>query len=344
MTNVDPTAEKRVTSNLNYFTQVLIFLIISIVTGIACFNFGYGRMGLEGGAIAACISLVLFGAYLRNNRKHNKLNGFIEWVLILFFVIFEILVIGANFITQAEANPNQKVEQQRISINAEIERLGSRIVHQPKSNTDKYDNRLIEDDIRAEKAKLEGLPEYKNNESKFFESAAALLNLQTEIVELVFNISIGGLLAIGCGMTGSRVNSYTCHYLIKNQMKIQAEIDVLIESQTQTGAATNRASQRVGDNPANGKAEIQTGLDSAIAHIETHEVGQVVKAKLLKQKMNTTRSNESTIMSVLYKKGGYLVKGKNGNTAQYKRCLPNGLQIVKAELVDINNRSQEITA
>ena len=335
-------ANKRVTSNLNYFTQILIFIIISIVTGIACFNFGYGRMGLEGGLIAACISLVLFASYLRNNRKHNKLNGVVEWVLILFFVIFEILVIGANFVTQSAKTPNQKVEAQRISINAEIDRLSSRIV-KPKTNTDKYDNRLIEDDIRKEKTKLEGLPEYKNNESKFFESASALLNLQTEIVELVFNISIGGLLAIGCGMTGSRVNSYTCPYLIKHQLQIQAEIDELIKPVTKSGTATNRANQRTDDNPTNGKAEIQTGLDAGIAHIESHEVGQVVKAKLLKQKMNTSRASESTIMSILYKKGGYLVKGKNGNTAQYKRCLPNGLQIVKAEPVDINNRSQEIT-
>jgi len=343
MTNVDLTANKRVTSNLNYVTQVLIFLIISIVTGISCFNFGYGRMGIEGGAIAACISLVLFGAYLRNSRKHNKTNNFIEWIIILFFIIFEILVIGANFVTQAEKNPNQKFEAQRISIVAEIDRLSSRIV-KPKTNTDKYDNRLLEDDIRAEKAKLEALPEYKNNESKFFESAAALLNLQTEIVELIFNISIGGLLAIGCAMTGSRINSYTCHYLIKRQIKVQAEIDNLIKPVTQLGIATSLAKQRTPKDTANGKAEIQAGLDSAIAFIETHEVGQVVKAKALKLKMNTTRANGSTIMSILYKKGGYLVKGKNGNTAQYKRCLPNGLQIVKAEPVDINNRSQEITA
>ena len=299
MTNVDLTA-KRITSNLNYFTQVLIFIIISIVTGLACFNFGYGRMGIEGGAIAACISLVLFAAYLRNNRKHNKTNNFIEWIIILFFVMFEILVIGANFITQAEANPNQKVEAQRISISAEIDRLSSRIV-KPKTNTDKYDNRLIEDDIRKEKAKLEELPEYKNNESKFFDSFANLLNLPAEIVELLFNISIGGLLAIGCGMTGSRVNSYTCHYLIKNQIKVQAQIDELIKPATKSGTATNRSIQRTGDNPTNGKAEIQTGLDAGIAHIETHEVGQVVKAKLLKLKMNTSRANESTIMSILYK-------------------------------------------
>lgn len=329
-------ANKRITSNLNYFTQVLIFLIISIVTGIACFSFGYGRMGIEGGAIAACISLVLFGAYLRNNRKHNKFNGFAEWFLILFFIIFEILVIGANFVTQAEASPNQKFEQQRISISAEIDRLGSRLV-QPKTNTDRYDNRLIEDDIRKEKAKLEALPEYKNNESKFFESFANLLQLQAEIVELVFNISIGGLLALGTAMTGSRVNSYTCHYLIKRQIKVQAEIDELIKPVTQSGTTASRNNQSTGNNPPNGKAEIQAGLDSAIAFIETHEVGQVVKAKALKQKMNTTRANESTIMSKLYKKGGHLLKGKNGNTAQYKRCLPNNLQVVKAELVEINN-------
>lgn len=329
-------ANKRVCSNLSYFTQILIFIIISIVTGIACFNFGYGRMGIEGGLISASISLVLFGTYLRNNRKHNKFNGITEWFVLLFFVIFEILVIGANFITEAEAKPNQKFEAQRLSIVAEIDRLSSRIV-EPKTKTDKYDNRLIEADIRAEKAKLESLPKYKNNESAFFDSFANLLNLQSEIVELLFNISIGGLLAIGCGMTGSRVNSYTCHYLIKRQVQIQAEIDDLIKPVTQTGTTTSRTNQGTGNNPTDGKAEIQAGLDSAIDHILTHEVGQVVRVKELKRKMNTTRSNESTIMSKLYKKGGHLVKGTNGNTAQYKRCLPNNLQVVKAELVEINN-------
>ena len=336
MTNVDLTANKCVTSNLNYFTQVLIFIIISAVAGIACFNFGFNRMGIEGGAIAACISLVLFGAYLRNSRKHNKLNGFIEWFIILFFVTFEILVIGANFVTQSEVNPNQKTEEKRLSISAEILRLESRIIAQPKNNTDKYDNRLIETDIRKEKTKLEALPKYKNNESKFFESAAALLKLPTEIVELVFNISLGGLLAIGCGMTGTRINSYTCHYLIKNQMKTQAKIDALIRSGTVNGADTSRDTQGIGKHSADGKTEINNGLKAAIAYIETHEAGQVVKASLLKPKMNTTRANQSIIMTMLYKKGGYLLKGINGNRPEYKRCLPSKLKSVPANLVSIN--------
>ena len=204
------TEDKKVTSNLNFFTQVAIFLIMSIVSAIACFNFGYERMGIEGGAIAACISLAIFGACLRNNRKHSKIQTVVEWSVLVPLVLFEMVVIGANFITVGENKPAAMVEQKRASYNAEILRLSNRLVSNPRSNTDKYDNRLIEKDIRAEKAKLEDLPVYRNSEKKFYEQAAALLGFHVYIVELLFNVGIGCLLVIACTMGGTRINSYVC--------------------------------------------------------------------------------------------------------------------------------------
>lgn len=318
---------KKITSNENYLTQVIIFTIISIVTGISCFNFGYNRMGWEGGAIAACISLVLFSAYLRNNRKHNKTNSAVEWILILFFLSFEILVIGANFVTQAEANPNQRIEEKRQSIRDELVRLKSKHITNPKNNTDKYDNRLNSEKISLEKIKLEALPVYQNNEKKFFESSAALLGFPVNSIELLFNISIAGLLAVGCAMTGSRINSYTCPYLIKKQVKIEAEIKAIIQGPTQSTTATASVKQSVEVVSAGGSSQFDDGISRGIRYIEdNHELQTQVGSGELKKKMGLKRADEMPAVDRLVKLG-YLKRKNNGGTSpRYLRAQPKSIE------------------
>ena len=320
--NNEFTTNKKLTSNLNYFTQVIIFIIISAVTGWACFNFGYGRMGWEGGAIAACISLVLFGAYLRNNRKHNKWNSFIEWFLILFFIAFEILVIGANFMTQAEKKPNIKIEEKRQAIKSELVRLKAIHIDNPKSNTDKYDNRLNSEKISLEKAKLDKLPNYQNNENKFFESAALLLGISSDIVKLIFNVSIGGLLTIGGAMTGTRINSYTCHYLIKKQIDIQGKINKLITAGIESDEPASGVNTRTQTSTAHAHGDnFDSNVQKMVSYLSAKADGYKVTEKVIKAETQATTAQVKQIRSQL-KTQGWIVKGGNGAAAQYKKSTP----------------------
>ena len=318
----DLTDGKKNTTNFIYGCQVAIFLFISFVAGMACFNFGYERMGIEGGAIAVAVSLVLFGAYLRNSRKHNRTQTTIEYALLVPFMIFEVIVVGANFITVGENKPAAAVEQKRVSYNMEVARLIESIEHipNPRSNTGIYDKRLINKAIKLEKEKLEDLPVFRNSEKKFYEQAALFLAIDIGIIELLFNISLGALLVIGGAITGTRINSYVCPYLIKQQMKLDAEIallmnGVVIESGSDEGLEDKGTQKKA----RNGSNAVDEGYSAAKAWISDHSSGQVLSAKTMRSVMGTTSGNQTIIINRL-KSNKLITQGKNGNRPQYKKA------------------------
>ena len=326
---------KKNTTNFTYFAQVGIFIFISAVSGIACFNFGYQRMGPEGGAIAVGVSLVLFCAYLRNSRKHSKIQTTIEYVLLIPFVAFEIIVIGANFITVGENKPNARAAEDRSDSKAEIVRLTNKLVYRPRSNTDKYDNRLIENAIAEEKENIKSLPVYRNSEKKFYEQAALLLDVDINIIELLFNISLGALLVIGGAITGTRINSYVCPYLIRQQLELQTEINGLLDSteglkkkpRNQSGLTTSAVGRGSGRSRAHAKdSNFEPNVQKMVNFLSKKTGGYKVTEKVIKQQTKATDKQVKLIRSQL-KKLGWLSQGTNGNAAEYVKSTP-GLQAV----------------
>lgn len=317
---------KQVTSNENYVIQIGIFVLMSLVSGVACFNFGNERMGWEGGAIAACISLGIFAACLRNNRKHNRFQTAIEWTVLVPLVLFEMVVIGANFITVGENKPAAAVERDRAEYKAEIVRLTALKIPkaQVKRNVDKYDNRLFEGLIKEEKQKLKDLPKFRNPEGKFYEEAALLLAMDVYLIELLFNIGIGCLLILVQTMTGTRCNSYVCPWTIKRQVNIDKAIALALKG---GGVKTEKLESAAG---RSGKKRVAHANDSnfepnvqkMISFLSKKTDGYEVTEKVIRGQTKATDKQIRLIRKQL-KTLGWLKAGTNGGATTYVKSTPS---------------------
>lgn len=325
---------KKVTSNGNFFTQILIFVIMSIVSGIACFNFGYERAGVEGGAIAACISLGMFAACLRNNRKHNRIQTTIEWSVLIPVVLFEMVVVGANFITVGESKPAAKVEQQRADYKEEISRLTATLVYPARDRTDRYDNRLTNESIKEINEKIDDLPVFRNSEKKFYEQAALFLAIDIDLIELMFNMGLGCLLIILQTTSGTRCNSYVCPWTIKRQIKIDNAIALALAGKA-SGEATDGKNTRTQKTPAHAKTDnFDKNVDSLVEYLRgLPDDKKVVYKDIIRNSAATTEPQAKILRTKLVTMGWLKVKGKVGTVDKYVKLTPGSSSVVKVNFV-----------
>ena len=104
----------------------IISYVCTVAASAGCIMFGF-RAGWAGALMALCISVMAYVLSVGHYRKHTKLNAGLDWGVIGFILIFEVVCILAHFVSDAKKTENITTTSERVRILASIEKEESNI-------------------------------------------------------------------------------------------------------------------------------------------------------------------------------------------------------------------------
>jgi len=236
----------------------LISYVCTIAASAGCVMFGL-RAGYAGAVMAVCISVMAYVLSVGHYRKHTTPNAVIDWGVIGFILMFEIVCILAHFVSDAKKNENVSTVIERARIIASIEKQENNITSKSELSgmsrrgrgDAEFNNGKARNIIKNLEAKLP--PAVKASEKDFYAKVAANTALPLSLVELLFNLGLGALLVVANTIHNSRVNSYYCVESLKKHRDILIKRKLLIDEvgeeiktqkkTTSTTAVNNKGSQ-----------------------------------------------------------------------------------------------------